>query len=74
MPKPDFTIDLSELEGGGDFVCPRCRMHISPDDITEKAYNVVGTELNIKGDELKALAVKCLGCDAVIKFEGFEQS
>ncbi len=70
----DFTVDLSKMEEhkGGEFQCPRCKMHISPEDNTEKAYGIIGTELSNKSGFLRALAVKCHGCGAIIKLEGFD--
>lgn len=65
----DFIIDLSKRTEP-TFECPRCRMLISPDDDKQESYSIIGTEM--KGNCLKALGLKCQGCGAIIRLEGFD--
>jgi len=42
-----------ELEGKGDFLCPRCGTKISPDDETEKVYSIL--EPKVRKNTLEGL-------------------
>jgi predicted RNA-binding Zn-ribbon protein involved in translation (DUF1610 family) len=64
-----FTIDLSKIEGGGDFPCPNCGIVISPDDETEETYTIVNTKL--KGESLEELTLRCSKCGSKIRLTGF---
>jgi predicted RNA-binding Zn-ribbon protein involved in translation (DUF1610 family) len=66
-----FKIDLTMIEGDGDFPCPKCGNIISPDDQTEEAYNIVDTKM--KGDILEELVVVCSKCGSRIHIVGFLQ-
>jgi len=65
------TIDLSLIEGDGSFPCPKCGTMISPDDETEKVYQIVDTK--VVNDALVELVVSCLTCGTVLKVTGFQQ-
>ena len=43
-----MTIDLTKIEGDGDFPCPTCGVTISPEDETEKVYTVIKEKVNPK--------------------------
>lgn len=64
-----FTIDLSKIEGDGDFPCPRCGVTISPEDETENTYTIVDTKVN--GDSLQELTIQCNKCGSKIRLIGF---
>jgi len=64
-----FTIDLSKIEGDGDFPCPRCGVTISPEDETENTYTIVDTKVN--GDSLQELTIQCNKCGSKIRLVGF---
>jgi len=66
-----FKIDLTKIEGDGEFPCPKCRTVISPDDQTEEAYSIVDTKM--KGDMLEELVVVCNKCGSRIHIVGFLQ-
>ena len=66
-----FKIDLTHIEGDGDFPCPKCGNIISPDDQTEEAYRIVDTKM--KGDILEELVVVCSKCGSRIHIVGFLQ-
>jgi hypothetical protein len=54
-----YKIDLTKIEGNGDFTCPRCGTKISPDDQTEGVYSVLGSKMNSNGLEVIILCNKC---------------
>ena len=64
-----FTVDLTKIEGEGDFPCPKCGITISPDDETEKVYSILETK--VKGNSLEELIVLCNKCRSEIHVVGF---
>ena len=38
-----YTIDLTKIDGKGEFRCPRCGVEMSPDDETEDVYTILDT-------------------------------
>lgn len=64
-----FTIDLSKIEGDGDFPCPRCGVTISPEDESENTYTIVDTKVN--GDSLQELTIQCNKCGSKVRLIGF---
>jgi hypothetical protein len=62
-------IDLTKIEGNGDFACPGCGTKISPDDETETAYSIQGSKVNDNG--LKELVICCRKCSSHIHLTGF---
>jgi len=69
-PVEYFTVDLTQIEGNGDFTCPKCRAPISPDDITENTYTI--TETVMSEDSLEKIILTCNECRSHIKLVGFE--
>jgi len=71
MKRQSFEVDLSRLQGEGDFPCPKCGVVISPDDESEETYTVLET----KGDEglLEEVIVQCKKCGSIIRLKGFEE-
>ncbi len=64
-----YKIDLTKIDGIGDFSCPQCGTGISPDDDTDKAYSILGTEVNTHG--LKELILRCNKCESHLHITGF---
>lgn len=64
-----YTVDLTEIEGGGAFPCPKCGAIISPDDESEEVYTIVETE--VEDDQLTELILKCNRCESQIRLTGF---
>jgi len=64
-----YTIDLTKIDGDGEFPCPKCGAIISPDDESEEVYSIVETK--VRNDELKQLVLRCNQCRSKIKLTGF---
>ena len=62
-------VNLLELKGKGDFLCPRCGTKISPDDETEETYSIL--EPIAKNDTLEDLLIQCNNCSNKILLTGF---
>lgn len=62
-------IDLTKIEGNGDFACPRCGTKISPDDETEAVYSILGSKVNSNG--LEEVVICCHKCSSHIHLTGF---
>ena len=76
MEKPEkkvssYRINLVSIEGDGSLPCPKCGMTISPEDKTEKNYQVIGTK--VVNNELAELVVACVKCGSTIILTGFQQ-
>ena len=67
-----YKIDLTKIEGDGDFPCPSCGAIISPDDETEEVYVILETKL--KGEALQELVIQCNRCRSKIQLTGFLSS
>lgn len=66
-----FKIDLTKIEGEGEFLCPVCQELISPDDQTGLTYDIVETATNEDGD-MQAVTIQCRKCRSIIQLVGFE--
>jgi hypothetical protein len=64
------TIDLTKINGRGEFRCPECGIEISPDDETEDYYTILETVT--KGDQLEYIALRCNICQSQIYLTGFQ--
>ena len=64
-----YKIDLTRIEGNGDFACPRCGTVISPDDDAEEAYAILEPKVDYQG--LKELVIQCKKCGVQIHLTGF---
>jgi predicted RNA-binding Zn-ribbon protein involved in translation (DUF1610 family) len=62
-------VDLTKIEGDGDFPCPNCGVVISPDDKTEDIYVILETK--VKDDALQELVIQCNRCKSKIHLTGF---
>jgi hypothetical protein len=64
-----YKLDLTKIDGDGDFSCPRCGSIISPDDTTEKTYCVLEPKVNTHG--LEEIVICCNMCKSHIYLTGF---
>jgi ribosomal protein S27AE len=64
-----YTIDLAKLGGKGEFMCPKCQIEISPDDLTESTYTIL--EPVMKDNCLEKLRIQCNKCGTQIQLVGF---
>ena len=64
-----YKLDLSELQGEGDFPCPCCGTIISPEDESEDVYVILDTV--VVNDELEELEIQCNKCSSKIRLLGF---
>jgi predicted RNA-binding Zn-ribbon protein involved in translation (DUF1610 family) len=64
-----YNIDLTRIDGSGDFPCPRCGTNISPNDNTEKAYSILEPKVNNQG--LEEIVIQCIKCGSFIHLTGF---
>jgi hypothetical protein len=64
-----YKLDLTKIDGDGDFQCPRCGSIISPDETTEKTYHILEPKVNSHG--LEELVICCNTCMSEIHLTGF---
>ena len=62
-------LDLTQIEGNGDFPCPTCGVTISPEDESEEVYIIL--EEKIRNDALEELVIQCNKCSSQIRLTGF---
>jgi len=65
-----YVVDLTKIEGDGDFQCPRCGAVISPEDESENTYVIQEVKMK-KAEELEELILKCISCESIIHITGF---
>lgn len=68
-PQQVYKIDLTKIDGEGDFLCPQCGALISPDDESEQVYTIVDTKM--RGETLEELVITCNKCGSKIHITGF---
>jgi len=64
-----FKVDITKIEGNGDFPCPNCGVIISPDDETDTVYTIVDTK--VRDRRLEELLIQCNKCGSRIRLVGF---
>jgi DNA-directed RNA polymerase subunit RPC12/RpoP len=64
-----YNLDLTKLEGKGDFACPRCGNLISSDEDTEEVYSVL--EAKVSDGLLEEITLRCNRCGSKIVLTGF---
>lgn len=64
-----YKADLTEIQGDGDFQCPKCGAIISPDDETDEAYCILEKKFGNK--YLDELIIQCQKCKSEIWLTGF---
>jgi predicted RNA-binding Zn-ribbon protein involved in translation (DUF1610 family) len=62
-------LDLTKIDGNGDFPCPKCGVIISPEDETEDVYTIV--EETVRNDALEEMLIQCNKCGNQIRLTGF---
>ena len=67
--KQAYVLDLTKMDGSGEFSCPSCGAAISPDDCTEEAYSILEAKVNQYG--LEELVVRCNKCLSQLHLTGF---
>jgi predicted RNA-binding Zn-ribbon protein involved in translation (DUF1610 family) len=69
MKQTSVQVDLTMIDGNGDFSCPKCGITISPDDSSEEKYSVLETKVNRNG--LEEVVILCNNCGSHIHLTGF---
>ncbi|HEX9262013.1 MAG TPA: hypothetical protein VF893_05745 [Candidatus Bathyarchaeia archaeon] len=64
-----YRLDLTQMDGNGDFPCPKCGIVISPEDSTEEKYSVL--KAKVSGDCLDEVVILCKSCGTHIQLTGF---
>jgi hypothetical protein len=64
-----YKLDLTKIEGKGDFACPRCGNKISPNETTEETYSILEPKVNSHG--LVEIVICCNICKSQIHLTGF---
>jgi DNA-directed RNA polymerase subunit RPC12/RpoP len=62
-------LDLTKIQGKGDFPCPNCGVTISPEDESEDVYTIL--EEKVRNDALEELVIQCNKCSSRIRLTGF---
>jgi predicted RNA-binding Zn-ribbon protein involved in translation (DUF1610 family) len=62
-------LDLTKIDGDGDFPCPNCGVIISPEDESEDVYTIV--EETVRNDALEEMVIQCNKCGSRIRLTGF---
>ena len=62
-------LDLTKIDGNGDFPCPKCGVTISPEDESEDVYIIL--EEKVTDDVLEEMLIQCKKCSAQIRLIGF---
>ena len=65
-----YTVDLTKIDGNGEFKCPRCGTEMSPDDETEEVYTILDTV--VKNETLQKIILECNKCKSKIHLTGFD--
>lgn len=63
-----YQVDLTKIQGDGDFNCPKCGVTISPDDETDEVYCVL--EKKFGNESLDELIIQCQKCRSEIRLIG----
>ena len=63
------VLDLTKIEGDGDFSCPSCGIVISPEDESDDVYTILEEKVN--GEVLEELLIQCNTCSCQIRLVGF---
>lgn len=63
------TIDLTKIEGNGEFSCPNFRVTISLKDETESVYSILETK--VRNVSLEELVIVSAECGSNVRLVGF---
>jgi len=64
-----YGLDLTKMDGSGDFSCPGCGTAISPDDRTEETYSILEIKVSRRG--LEEVVIRCNTCASQLHLTGF---
>jgi len=64
-----YVVDLTKIDGRGDFSCPNCGAAITPDDCTNETYSI--GEAKVKNQSLEELEIRCNMCSNYLLLTGF---
>ncbi len=64
-----YKVDLTKIQGNGDFRCPKCGVNISPDDESDDVYCIL--EKKVVDKNLEGLIIQCQRCRSKIRLIGF---
>lgn len=64
-----YVVDLTQIEGDGDFLCPCCGTLISPDDHSDTSYTIENVRMH-EGKKLQELIIRCAKCGSIIHITG----
>jgi DNA-directed RNA polymerase subunit RPC12/RpoP len=64
-----YQVDLTKIQGDGDFQCPKCGVTISPDDETDEVYCILETK--VRNESLDEMLIQCQKCRSKIRLIGF---
>jgi len=64
-----FELDLTRINGRGDFMCPGCGAPISPDDCNQESYSIL--EVKVSSVGLEELVIRCSTCGSQLHLTGF---
>jgi len=67
-----YKVDLTKIEGSGDFPCPTCGVNMSPDDETEDTHSISIKGMKTRRDILEELVIQCHRCKTLIRLTGFK--
>ncbi len=67
----EFKIDLTKIEGEGEFTCPRCGQAISPDAEPGETYEIVDYAADGDGST-EEIVIRCERCMSTLHIGGFE--
>ena len=63
------VLDLTEIDGNGEFLCPECGNKISPDDCAGEGYSIL--DIKLKTQILDEVIIQCNKCATTIHLTGF---
>jgi predicted RNA-binding Zn-ribbon protein involved in translation (DUF1610 family) len=66
----EYKVDLTKIEGSGDFPCPKCGVKLSPEDQAENTYSI--KEIKTRRDRLEEIVIQCHRCESLIRLAGFK--
>jgi hypothetical protein len=63
------VLDLTQIDGDGEFLCPECENRISPNDCAEEGYSIL--QIKLETQSLDEVIIQCNKCETTIHLTGF---